>query len=996
MMSSRLIGRQTELSDLGAALADASSGRPCFVFVAGESGVGKSRLLDELAAQAARDGVRVLRGDCVALGDSELPYAPFAGVLRRLARTDDPALARLAPGLRSELARLAPELGDARDEPSGEASAIAQGRLFEALLALLEGVVADRPALLVIEDLHWADRSTRGFLAFLASSLINERLLVALTYRTEELHRAHPLRPLLAELERDSRSRRIELAPLGHDELREQLTDILGAAPAPELVERLFGRSQGNPLYAEELLAAGLDGRGPAPPTLREALLVRVERLARPTQAVLEILAVAQRADEELLAATSHLEPADLRDALREAIDSHIVIARDDGVYVFRHALLREVIHDGLLPGERSECHRAMAAALEDRLEGGDRRADMYFTASIASHYAAAGDQPAALRACIRAAHAAIHLYAFGEAAHQLERALELWSRVPDPEAHAGIDHAELLLNAAIANRNAAEGPRALHLVTKAVNELDAEADPRRTAYALQHLSRAHFALGHTDEAAEALERGLALLRNDDPSPERVALLTRRARQLMLQSYFDAAVAAADEAIDDAAAIAGDHDHERVQLLISGATNAKGTALMSLGFEDEGERTLREAIDLCGDDPDAIASAYTNLADSLHLAGRSEKALAIAEEGMERVEWAPVPCRWLALVVVEILADLGQITRARAVMRGNDGPTTGTLRVNVDLRKARLALADDDVDAALELLEDAAHVARPSGQPQFYGPRAVMEADARCRRGELDEASRVIAGVFDCLNGDPNRAIPVAAMGATVAAHAAQRARDLGREDDERAAVARARDMTDVAQRLARPQRPVDLAYAALAHAEAQRAGSPTAGADEHLAAAAAFESLGRIGEASSARLRAAEALIAAGDRDGARAPLRSALEISRATDQCYLEDEARSLAARGRVTWDVGDGDGDRDGDAPPALDDDPFGLTPRERQVLALVASGATNREIGASLYMAEKTASVHVSRILAKLDVRSRTEAAGVAHRLGLDAEPVIGPA
>src|SRR5262249_20327663 len=157
-----------------------------------------------------------------------------------------------------------------------------------------------------------------------------------------------------------------------------------------------------------------------------------------------------------------------------------------------------------------------------------------------------------------------------------------------------------------------------------------------------------------------------------------------------------------------------------------------------------------------------------------------------AEEGISRVEWAPVPCRWLSLIVVEILADLGQVSRARAVMRGNDPPATGNLRVNINLRKARLALADCDVDAALELLEEASRVARPSGQPQFFGPLAVMEADAHCRRGELDEAARVIADAFECLHDDPNRVVPVAAMGATVSSHAAQRARDLGREDDER------------------------------------------------------------------------------------------------------------------------------------------------------------------------------------------------------------------
>ncbi len=985
MTSSRLISRESELAELCAALGDAAAGRPSFVFVAGESGVGKSRLLEELGHQAADNGVRVLRGDCVALGEGELPYAPLVGVLRRLARSDDPALSELAPALRSELARLAPELGTPPRDVATEGAPVAQGRLFEALLALLERVAANQTTLLVIEDLHWADRSTRSFLPFLASSLIGERLLVALSYRTEELHRSHPLRPLLAELERDPCARRIELEPLGHDELREQLADILGAPPPADLVDRLFGRSQGNPLYAEELLAAGLDGRGPAPPTLREALLLRVERLEPATQSLLGVLACAQRADEPLLAATIELDLPELRAALREAIDSQIVIPRDDGVYRFRHALLREVIHDGLLPGERVERHRAMAAALEQRLAGGDARTDLYFATSVASHYAAAGDQPAALRASTRAAHAAIHVYAYGEAADMLERALELWDRVPDPATHAGTDHFGLLAEAGVAHRNAGDGPRALHLLTAAVAAIDAKAEPHRAADALDQLSRAHFALGHAREASNILDEGLALLAPDDPGPERRALLTRRAKQLMLQSYFAEAVVAGDEAI---AAATGTGDASS----LAGAINAKGTALMSLGREEEGERTLREAIAQADGDPDTLASAYTNLADSLHLAGRSDEALAVAQEGIGVVAWAPVPCRWLHLFTVEALADVGQIAQARAAMRGHDQPTTGTLRVNVNLRRARLALADDDVDEALALLEDAREIAEPSRQPQFFGPLGCLRADALLRRGELEAAAGAVDDALECLHDDAIRVVPVAAMGATVAAHRAQRARDLGRADDEQAAIKRAAELATLAQRLARATRPVEVAFATLAAAEAARAAAATAGAEQHLAAAAQFDALGRSGEASSARVRAAEAMIADGRRNDAVEPLRAAFESARQNDECWLEREARSLAARGRITWNAET----TPPGGKPAIDSDPFGLTPRERQVLALVAAGATNREIGGALYMAEKTASVHVSRILAKLDVRSRTEAAALAHRLGMDREPAIDPA
>ena len=292
MTSSKLIGRPAELAELEAALRDAADGRPSLAFVAGESGVGKTRLVDELARRDAR-GRRARRvGDCVELGDDELPYAPLVGVLRSLARDGDPALDELPAPARAELAALLPELG-------GEARADAGGLAGPA--AGVRGAAdAARPARaraaarLVLEDIHWADRSTRAFLVFLARNLWTERVLVVATYRSDELHRRHPLRPLLAELERDTRARRIELARLTRDELAELLADILGGAPTTSSstactraarATRCSPRSCWRPARRPRRCRA----------TLRDALMVRIERLSEPAQEVLRVLSAGRR-----------------------------------------------------------------------------------------------------------------------------------------------------------------------------------------------------------------------------------------------------------------------------------------------------------------------------------------------------------------------------------------------------------------------------------------------------------------------------------------------------------------------------------------------------------------------------------------------------------------------------------------------------------------------------------------------------------------------------
>jgi len=980
--SSRFIGRSQELAELEAALADASAGRPSLAFIAGESGVGKTRLLKELERGALAAEARVVSGDCVSLGEDELPYAPIVAALRSLTRDGDPVLDELGPATRAGLASLLPELAPATTMPVMDRDAPAQSRVFEALLTLLEQLGRDEPVVLAIEDLHWADASTRAFLSFLARSLRAERVLVVASYRPDELHRRHPLRPLLAELERGPRARRIELVPLTRPELAEQLEDILGATPDDARVARMYARSEGNPLFTEELLAAGLDGRGELPPTLRDALMVRIEALPQDAQEVLRVLAAGRRLDHVLLAQASGLESGALREALREAAAGHVIEADDEGNYAFRHALLREVVHDDLLPGEHAELHLALARAFEHRLQeqGGNPR----LAAGIAHHYLSAGDQPAGFAAAVRAGDAAEEVHAHGEAARLYERALKLWSRVPDPEALALIDHATLLCRAAASHH---DKPRAEALYEAALAEIDETAEPYRAADLLEHLANVRWGLGAAEQALTTLERGLALLPDDDASPERALLLGLRAKFLMLRGRHRSAVEAARDALT--AAEAANEPAAR-----SRALNAMGTSLMALGQVDRGAAKLREALDLAVEHKclPEIRAAYINLADLLHQRGRSDEGRAVAHEGAERTTGTGGYSSWVSTVEAEIALDIGDWAYAERHLP-DPGPVTGTTFVNFALRRAELALGQGDAAQARSLLDDVDVAAVNIDEPQFLGVMGALRAELERRAGDLDAARAAIRAALDRIEtctDDVARLARVAAVGVVVEADAAQRACDLGDDEERRRALMEAEFHLGRVGAAAEDGGPVEEAWLRSAEAEHARAtGHPDPAA--HEAAAEAWDAVQRPYPGALMRWRAGEALVAAGDRDAASATLERAHAVASRLGAGWLLAEIEGLAARGRLV--LAGADGTVEEPVATAPQEDPFGLTPRERQVLVLVAEGRTNREIGDSLFMAEKTASVHVSRILAKLDVRSRTEAAAVAHRLGLDGDAAV---
>ncbi|HXV92319.1 MAG TPA: BREX system ATP-binding domain-containing protein, partial [Pseudonocardia sp.] len=507
-----LVGRRRELAALGAALDRAAAGRAGGVLLSGDAGVGKSRLAAEARARAAAAGFTVLTGRCLDAAESALPYLPFAEIAGQLAATRPELL-----DTHAELRRLLPGGGTVAGAP--EDRELGQLRVFDAVLSALQELAARTPVLLVVEDLHWADRSSRDLLVFLLSRLTGQRLVVLATYRTDDLHRRHPLRPVLSELVRLPAVERVDLVPLDAEEAVELVRRLAdGSLPEP-LITGVARRSEGNAFFAEELVSACSDG---LPHGLVEVLLARVERLSPATQKVLRTASVAgRRVRHDRLAAVSGLPVDELEQALREAVTHHVLVAGEPGrgevgdSYAFRHALLREAIYHELLPGERIRLHSAYARVLADRPD------EPGAAAEIAHHAMAALDLPAALAASVRAAREADDREARPEMLLHTERAIELWAAVPDAEAVAGVDEITLTRWAAWGASVTGDPDRGVALARRALELAEERGEPRLSSsigrrYALRLLDL----VGREREALAAAERALEPIAGEPPSAD--------------------------------------------------------------------------------------------------------------------------------------------------------------------------------------------------------------------------------------------------------------------------------------------------------------------------------------------------------------------------------------------------------------------------------------------------------------------------------------------
>ena len=970
--SPTFIGRAAELAALDAALARAAEGRSTAVLVGGDAGMGKSRLVAEFEQRARSTGAEVLVGECIELAEGELPYGPIVAALRPLVGAAEAGpLESLHPSARTALGRLWPELADFGSE--AQVTEFGQGQLFEAVHRLLATMAAERPVVLVVEDLHWADRSTRDLLTFLIRNSRGERILFVASYRTDEVHRRHPLHSFVYELERSGRAERVTLEPFDEAELHDQLAGILGEEPDPRLVSRLFERSQGNPFFAEELLAAA--DAGVLPDSLLDALLARVERLSEPARRTLQVAAAVGRpVAHPLLASGSQLEEGELR----EAASQRILVPTEDGTgYTFRHELLREAVYTDLLPGERASLHAVLAEALsEDRLlaESGQVAAD------LARHWHAAGELRRALTASLDAAAQAESVHAYAEAQRHLERALDLMGRLPAEDV-AEVDSADVVNRAARAASLAGDTRRAIALARKLVTDTEQAGDPTAAGMAHARLARYLWTDGRGDEAIEHNDTALELVPKQ-ASTERAQVLAAGAQMLMLMGRVSESSVQGNEALEIARVVGN-------RLVEASVHNTLGVEADNLEARRGHFLAARKIAEELGA-VEEIGRSYVNEAHVLEEAGDLEESVAVAEEGIVRARELGAERMWgdyMAADVAARLMLLGDWQRAR--VRATDILDLTTSSLNAASAHTALGQVAAEHGAFEQAAEHAARseeLTRGAGGAMWAGPNLGILMTSALWRGELDEATSLLDHAIETIGSSEmvQFTVPLFAMGVRAEADRAERARALGRDDEVEGAATRGRTLVELiaaagsdgiaAQELA-------AAKGELSRLLDERDPEPW------LALAAQWQEIRRPHRRAYSQLRAAEAIIrSGGSSEQAAALLGEAAETAARLGARPLLAEVTALARRARIEL--------NGAAAPVAAGDNDLGLTDRERDVLVLVAEGLTNRQIGERLFISEKTASVHVSRILSKLGVANRAEAAGVAHTLGLEpasAEP-----
>jgi DNA-binding CsgD family transcriptional regulator/tetratricopeptide (TPR) repeat protein len=936
------VGRARELEALGRALDATQAGTGATVLVAGEAGIGKTRLASELATRARDGGFEVLLGRSIDLVGTELPYQPFVEALRPLGKLPRKAGSQL--------------------------------RVFERTLAMLGDRTAVAPVLLVLEDLHWADTSTLDLVVFLAHNLDDRHVLALATYRADDPTSAERMRRFADSVRRSGSATLLELGPLEHDDLAALLVARAGAPVPAALTDTIAARSEGNPLFAEELLAASREAEGALPRGLRDLLLQRVAGLDRPTQSLLRLAAATGHdVSHPLLRATAALPERDVRESLRRAVEHGVLVAdQATGNFRFRHALLAEAIYATILPGEREELH----AKLADQLA----RSGAASPAELAPHWAAAGRSSEALAASVDAARQAEAVFGLAEAHAHLERALALWPAVPDAPELAGLDLAELCAGTAELASQVGAATRAAELAQRAIDLVGAE-DPHRAALLHVRLGEYLHETGSTNALLAAFERAVELVPAEPPSPERAYSLGSLAGGLMVAWRHAESLPICEQALALARRVGAREAEVRALTVLGGD-------LAHLGRGEEGVAHFRQALQLAEEIGDRIGleRAYVNFTDALTMLGRPRESARLGQSGLEALRRYGIRSTLLVSNQIEALLAIGDWDEAERLSAAALRGITSSFPSWLLIIRADVEIGRGDFDAARAHLEAASATLREDRVLGLYdahlGDLALWErrwtdADAAIHTGLAQARQRETAQIR----------VQLCAKGLRAQAELAALARARRDADAIRDRLDRARKLLTVARRAAAEASAITpnvAGWLALAEAEHERARG-VARPDLWSDAGDTWHRLERPPLAAYCRWRHAEALVTAGaPRADATAPLRQAHATAAQLGARPLLRELELLAERARLD--------------PTPLDTGPpearqgleelLGLTPREAEVLALVARGLTNREVAAELVISIKTASVHVSHILRKLDAPNRLEAAAIAHRIASD--------
>ncbi len=962
-----LVGRSSELAALTGVLDSAADSTAAVAVLGGDAGVGKTRLLTETVAEANARNMTVLLGHCVDLGDTPPPYLAISEAFVRLSAADVEQVEEL---LRThpQVAGLLPGRG-----ARGAEDRLDRGELFEAVLGALSDLATRRPVLLVIEDAHWADQATRDLLGFLFTRVGAERLAIIVSYRSDDLHRRHPLRPTLAQWARLPAVTRVQLDPLAADDVRSLVRAIHPEPISDAAVNDIVSRADGNAFFAEELVDAAdqcLDA-GHLPWQLADLLLVRLEGLPDDAREIVRIAAVGgRRVAHTMLADVVNLPPDRLDAALREAIDAHVLQQTSSGRgYIFRHALLAEAVYDDLLPGEVVRLHAAYATALA-------ARDDNVGAAELARHARASHDLDTAYLASVRAGNEAMRVAAPQEAMQHYEVALELAPRA----ATADPDRSELVVSTVDAADAAGHSARGLRLARHALAELPADAPPLQRARVLFALVRAALGEEIDEQTLDSANAALQLVPADPPTPFRVRVLAQHARVALILGRDVEAERSAREAIE-----IGDRIGARI-----GANDARATLLATARRASEPEavmarlRTLAADAQAGGDAGTEVRSRYSlgalyfeigDLANAriafdetvararetgrqfdlfgmharasggvVRLAqGDWDEALALLDIARER---PPEVARAVLLSTASLVragrGDRAVVELARALR--HDWEREGRIALHFTLACLDIYEFTGEYDAALAVADESLAVLAKIWTDPW--PLALTQMSAQ-----------IIACLCVATTTSPDSKYgELAAIGAELLTRgltAAERGLPAGREMgiEGRAWIKR-----------------LHAEHARLRWLTGIDAPDPDDLVRQWTEAVAAFD-YGNELQLSRSRTRLAAVLRGAGRTAEATEQATLARTAARTMGARPLLDELRALGTPARHDDNVAGG-----------LE----ALTDRERDVLALLVEARTNRQIGARLYISEKTVSVHVSNILAKLGVRSRAEAAALARR------------
>jgi DNA-binding CsgD family transcriptional regulator/tetratricopeptide (TPR) repeat protein len=963
LLAPDFVGRESELDELVRLLDDVRAGRGATALIGGEAGIGKTRLCREVKALAARHDVRVIEGRS-SPAESAVPYGPFMDALRfRLARGEGEAAARVLQPILGHVAPLFREL----PALPGRRSAAAVPAPFEPIFEVVRRLAQLGPALLLLEDVHWADATSRELLHYLARRIADVPVLMVATYRTDELHPGHPVHRMVATLAKERLAHCLDLESLTGPQVEAMLGAILGTAPEADFVAAVRERTDGNPLYIEELIsvlgqtrqdrhphygAADLAGATP-PATIHELVLGRIEPLGPEALEVLTVAAViGRRFSFELLARALDWPEERLLGVVEEAVARGLLVERQEAgreFFAFRHTLMQEVLYTGTIGRRRRLWHRRVAAALE---RSGEDTALPHTT--LAHHYRAGGDLRKARDHAILAGDEAARLCAWREAEAMYEEALSALEQVgPDPALEAEILERmaevawwqnrialseQYARDALVLHRSLGEPrrtaamlrrlaklyadqhgdlERALATLGEALALLEASAAGNEQALVVNDLGRLCLARGEYTAAEAWLERGLELATERRDCAEEALALVLLGRLAITQGRIDAGICRLELArvlLEDApipVERAVEVFHAGIRALEAAREHERARIWVEAAIAFATAYDTR--VDL------AVFRAYSAAVD--RRAGRWAEALRDAANAVEELKTAQ---RAEVREALRILGDLhrvrGNYDAARAAY--HDALSRGERDASIGL--ALVLLGEGRAEEGAAALRRA--ILEHPAEDRLWAFRLLpLIVEAELHTGCIEEARRACDRLEALVRGSDYR------PGPTVAAHAAglvraaenahgEAARLLRRAIDGWSALGlpheRARALLDLADLLLQ-RRPRSAAGIAAAREAAER-----------------LDALGAVGEV-----------------DRARGLLRRA-----------------GVRLRRRADVD----------DVPPPLDR----LSRRERQVLSQLARGMTNKQIARTLSIRPKTVGNHVSSILAKLGCSTRTQATAIA--------------